>query len=78
MTPRERSQAAEKLKNNPLLAEILNNADANTVAAWRAEQDPAKREMLWSRNQALTLLRSDLNGSIERALRDGREQQPGE
>ena len=61
---------------NPILEEALAAVESNISTAWKAERDKDARELLWARNQALILIRSEIDGAIKRELRDGNPSEP--
>lgn len=67
MTPDERLRAAKALQTNPLLPEILEEMQLNTVRAWRSSDDPEKRNALWYQDKAITQLRSNIHVAIRNA-----------
>jgi hypothetical protein len=71
----DRKRHAQALQNNPLLAEVLEKFESDTVTAWRGERDPAMREAYWARMQAITLLKGSINVAIKRELGDKPDQQ---
>jgi hypothetical protein len=72
MTPEQRALKAKELAENPLLHEILNHAEENCISAWKMAQTAEMRERHWQTFQAISILRSELDGTVKRALRDER------
>lgn len=66
---------AQALVKNEVLETALLQAEVDTVRAWKAERDRDVREMLWARQQAIQLIRSNINVAIKRELGDKPEQQ---
>lgn len=65
---------ARALQGNQVLTVALDQVEKDAILAWKAESDAAKREVFWSRVQAVTLIRSEIDATIKRTLRDEREQ----
>jgi hypothetical protein len=61
---------AEQTRTNPLLLEVLNDFEKHTIDAWGVADSTSKREELWARRQAITLLRGSLDVAIKRWLGD--------
>ena len=60
----EREQHARALQENPLLAQLLDEQEADTTRIWLAAEDPAVRERCWYRIQAIEHLRVQLEMTI--------------
>lgn len=61
----EIARRAEALLNDPVLAAVLNEMDAEAVLAWRRSTAPAQREDCWMRVSVITDMRQKLNSAIE-------------
>ncbi len=75
MTPEQRALKAKELAENPLLHEILDHAENDCIAAWKMAQTTEMREKHWQTFQAISLIRSNLDVTVQRAIRDDRAKQ---
>lgn len=58
------------LKANPLLKEILETLDKDFIDGWKAAPTPEAREAFHAKSQALTIIRSRIDGTVKRELGD--------
>ena len=52
---------AASLMADPAYAAAVERAEASLFASWKAETDPKKREAIWARCNALTLVTQTLS-----------------
>lgn len=70
MTQEQRKREATALESNLLLPEIFEEYERIIFENWRKEDDPSKRESLYSLSRATLALRKRINVRISRELGD--------
>jgi hypothetical protein len=70
VTKEQRAIKAKELKENPLLPEVFKAVEENCFSSWRIANTVEMRETHWALMKALTLIRSELDVTIKRALGD--------
>jgi hypothetical protein len=65
------------LRANPLLKEILEMLDKDFVDGWKASATAEAREAFHAKSQALTIIRSRIDGTVKRELGDKQPNESG-
>ncbi len=73
LTKQERRTAAQALKGNPLLAEILKARERVLIDAWRRTSDVSEQCDAWTALRQLDLLAGAIQDNINDAIRDDTE-----
>jgi hypothetical protein len=70
LTKDQRKALANQLKENPLLAQIVETLERDLILAWKAAQNLNEREALHAKVSALLLLRGKIDAAVKRELGD--------
>ncbi|MCU0810619.1 MAG: hypothetical protein MUE59_06215 [Thiobacillaceae bacterium] len=74
-TEKQRAAHARALLDDPMIEDFFVQTRERIFAAWQHEQDPAKRQALWDRGQALDEFRAYLHGFVAAGTMLTREEQ---
>lgn len=72
----DRKHDAKQLKGSRLLAEILAEREADTIAAWRSADTVEERERHWLTLRGVDALRESVYARVEAILRGDAGEQP--